>query len=98
MSAQTTTAQGNNFAAHQLIACATTAVFFGATFTTLIPATMLAFISQQIAEPAPSDKMRNPARSNGQNVRKSLTAEATLLIPPTRKYPLTHNLTTDATV
>ena len=42
------------------------AVFSGATFTTLIPAMMLSFITQQIATPALVDRTRNAARSGVQ--------------------------------
>ena len=67
MNAQKTTAQGNIFANHQLIACAICAVFSGATFTTLRAATILALVSQQNrAEPTKSDSRRKAARSTVQ--------------------------------
>ncbi|PYV64004.1 MAG: hypothetical protein DMG95_05405 [Acidobacteria bacterium] len=62
MMAQEAIANGNNLAAHESIISATRAVFSGATFTTLMATIMLNFITQQSAQPAPSDTRRNTGK------------------------------------
>src|SRR5205809_1449192 len=85
--AQKAIAKVNSLAAHQLMACVTTAVFSRATFTTLIPAMMLNLITQQIATAVLSDKRRIAARSGVQKGRKTLTAAETMFTTYINRYP-----------
>src|SRR5258706_7119699 len=92
MSTQAATKNGNIFAVHQLIALTMCAVFSGATFTTAIPARMLAFSIQQTStEAIPSLASRMAARADVQYGRNTFVAEAAVLAAaratkPQKKY------------